>query len=209
MRYRAWQSFDACVRNLVFSQADLGELPHTRKTLTQGRSGDRQLVGLHIRTGDCYESSRPLVSINSSSSCAGSKRDNRVPDGHSWDRFFACLGEVARNVTGTSRLSFFIATDWPPAVELAKAHLPHVMSVAGLSPAAHILHDHSSAALMRLLTDFTTLAHTDLQIVGRSSLGVMAAEASGLPYISYMFSNDGATCPTVHYTGWPPGAFSR
>ena len=205
MRQSPSQSFDACVRHLVFSQADLGELPYTRKILTQGRSGNKQLVGLHIRTGDCYESSMPLVPNNSASkySCTGSKRDKRVPDGHSWDKFFECLGKAARKVMGTSRLSFFVATDWPPAVELAEAHLPHVMSVAGLGPASHIGFDHSSATLMRLLTDFTILAHADLQVVGSSSLGRMAAEASGLPYIRYTFSRDNAKCPKVTYPGLP------
>ena len=200
MRQSPWESFDACVRHLVFSQADLGELPYTRKILTQGRSGNKQLVGLHIRTGDCYESSMPFVP---NASCTGPKRDKRVPDGHSWDKFFECLGKAARNVMGTSRLSFFVATDWPPAVELAKAHLPHVMSVAGLGPASHIKFDHSSATLMRLLTDFTILAHADLQVVGSSSLGRMAAEASGLPYIRYTFSRDNAKCPKVAYPGLP------
>ena len=171
--------------------------------MTQGRSADRQLVAVHIRTGDCYQSSAPLIPNSSSSAaCGGRKRDNRVPDQHNWNTFFECLLDRAQNASGTKRLSFFIATDWPPAVTLARAHLPHVLTAASVGDVGHIGFDSSSAALMRLLTDFAVLSHSDLPYAGRSSLGLLAAQASGLPYIRYGFSKDGHfagedfACPT-------------
>ena len=189
---RTWQSFDAYLRNLIFSRMDLSVVPTASHILTQGRSADRQLVAVHIRTGDCHnQSSAPLVpnSSSSSSACGGPKRDNRVPDGHNWNTFFECLLERAQNASGTKRLSFFIATDWPPAVTLAKAHLPHVLTAASVGDVGHIGVDASSAALTRLLTDFAVLSHADLLFAGRSSLGLLAAQASGLPYIRYGFSD--------------------
>ena len=59
---RTWQSFDAYLRNLVFSRMNLSVVPTASHILTQGRSADRQLVAVHIRTGDCYQSSARLLS---------------------------------------------------------------------------------------------------------------------------------------------------